>query len=551
MDREPARPGEPARPDRPDGAGGPDRPDEGGTWSAAPEGRPSRSATGWEGLVGDLARRRDAARAMGGTERLERQRAGGRLDARARVRSLLDPGSFVEIGTLVGSVTRGVTPAAPADALVGGHGLVEGRPVVVGAEDFTVMGGSIGLGTHSKRYRLVQLALQERVPLVMLLDGAGDRPQNAFERRGREPNDLQALVEASGRIPLVAVVMGPSAGHGALAAPLMDHVIMVEGACLFTAGPPLVEAATGEKVGKEELGGTAVHTALSGVAHDAAPDDRSALERVRRYLSYFPANAWEHPPVVVPGAAADDTGRREVGSLADVIPADPRRGYDVRRVIEVLADGGSTMELHAAYGRAVVVALARLGGEPVAVVANQPSVRAGAVDADAAVKAAHFVEVAGSFHLPVLFLADNPGVLAGTAAERQGVLRAAARLFAAQARHPGPKLHVTLRKAYGFGSSLMAMNPFGGQTVTLALPGARLGAMPAESGADAARLDAGEAELLRHAELGGAYGAADTLAYDEVVGPRELRNALLDGLRLASRRRSSPVEPWGVAGVRP
>jgi len=319
-------------------------------------------AGGWPSLAADLDRRRAAARAMGGPERLERQRAGGRLDARARIEALLDPDSFVELGTLVGSVTRGATPAAPADGLVGGHGPVDGRPVVVGAEDFTVMGGSIGLGTHSKRYRLVQLAVQERVPLVMLLDGAGDRPQNAFERRGREPNDLQALVGASGRIPLVAAVMGPSAGHGALTAPLMDHVVMVEGACLFAAGPPLVEAATGEQVGKEELGGAAVHTALSGVAHDSVADDRSALERVRRYLSYFPGHAWEHPPSVPPGAAGrgGDARRDDGGSgpaaddLSAVIPADPRIGYDVRRVVEAVADPDSVMEVHAAYGLSLI-----------------------------------------------------------------------------------------------------------------------------------------------------------------------------------------------------
>ncbi|MBA2326798.1 MAG: acetyl-CoA carboxylase carboxyltransferase subunit, partial [Actinobacteria bacterium] len=206
---------------------------------------------------------------MGGAERLERQRTGGRLDARARIEELLDPGTFVALGALVGSLQRGATPPAPADGLVAGHGTIEGRPVLVGAEDFTVMGGSIGLGNASKRHRLAQLAEQERAPLVMLLDGAGERAQNAFERRGRGPNDLQALAALSGLVPTVAVVMGPSAGHGALTAPLMDFVVMVEGAAVFSAGPPLVKAATGEDVTKEELGGTAVHTATSGVAHNA------------------------------------------------------------------------------------------------------------------------------------------------------------------------------------------------------------------------------------------------------------------------------------------
>jgi methylmalonyl-CoA decarboxylase subunit alpha len=502
----------------------------------------------WDELLKDLRARRDAARAMGGTERLEQHRAGGRLDARERVERLLDPDSFVELGTLVGSVHRGVVPPVPADGLIAGHGLIDGRPVLVGAEDFTVMGGSIGLGTTAKRLRLAELAGQERVPLVMLLEGAGERTQNTFERRGRAPNDLQALAHLSGLVPTVAVVMGPSAGHGALTAPLMDFVVMVEGASLFSAGPPLVQEATGEEVTKEELGGTAVHTTVSGVAHNAAADDDDALELVRRYLTYFPSNAWQYPAVPI---GADDTEERALDALTDLIPADPRRGYDVRAVVELLADRDSVLEVEPAFGRPIVTALARLGGEPVAVVANQPAVKAGAIDSEAADKAAHFIEAADAFHLPLVFLADNPGVLAGTAAERSGVLRHAARMFAAQARVRSPKLHVTLRKAYGFGSSLMAMNPFDRQTITLAFPGARLGAMPATGGGAAAGVDDDTQRLLDHAELGGAYSSADTMSYDEVIEPRELRNALLSGLRLSAGRRSQPPERASHHGIRP
>jgi acetyl-CoA carboxylase carboxyltransferase component len=500
----------------------------------------------WKPLLEDLEQRRAAARAMGGPERLERQRAGGRLDARARVDHLLDPGSFVELGTLVGSVHRGVAPPAPADGLVAGHGLVDGRPVLVGAEDFTVMGGSIGLGASAKRHRLAQLAAQEQVPLVMLLEGAGERAQNAFERRGRAPNDLQALAGLSGMVPMVCVVMGASAGHGALTAPLMDFVVMVEGAALFSAGPPLVKAATGEDVTKEELGGAALHTAVSGVAHNAAPDDPAGLDLARRYLSYFPSSAWERPP----RASGDDTGGRVLDTLLELIPADPRRGYDVRAVVDLVADVGSVLEVGPGFGCTIVTALARVGGEAVAVVANQPAVKAGSIDADGADKATHFLEVADAFHLPVLFLADNPGVLAGSAAERRGILRHAARMFAAQAGVRSPKLHVTLRKAYGFGSSLMAMNPFDGQTVTLAFPGARLGAMPAESGARAAGLEGDARELLAHAEVGGAYSSADTMSYDEVIEPRELRNALLAALRLGARRSEAP-RPARRRGILP
>ncbi len=506
------------------------------------------SESDWKPLLEDLALRRENARAMGGPDRLERQRAGGRLDARQRIEALFDDGTFVELGALVGSVHRGVTPPAPADGLVAGHGLIAGRPVLAAAEDFTVMGGSIGHGTTAKRQRLADLARQERVPLVMLLEGAGERTQNAFERRGRTPNDLQTLARLSGLVPTVCVVMGPSAGHGALTAPLMDFVVMVEGAALFSAGPPLVKSSMGEDVTKEALGGSAVHTVASGVAHNAAPGDVEAINLVRRYLSYFPANAWEHPPTVETG---DDLGPRPVPEIVDLVPADPRKGYDVLAVVDAVFDRGSVMEIQPAYGRPIVTVLAHLGGNAVGVVANQPTAKAGSIDADAADKAAHFLEVADAFHLPVVFLADNPGVLAGSASERAGILRHAARMFAAQARLRSPKLHVTLRKAYGFGSSLMAMNPFDDQTVTLALPGARLGAMPAEGGGQAAGLEPDTQALLEHAELGGAYSSADTMGYDDVIEPAELRNALLDALRLTAARRRALTEPAAHYNIRP
>jgi acetyl-CoA carboxylase carboxyltransferase component len=502
----------------------------------------------WKPLLEDLVARREAARAMGGPERLERQHAGGRLDARQRIERLFDAGTFVELGVHVGAVHRGVTPSTPADGLVAGHGLVDGRPVLAAAEDFTVMGGSIGHGTTAKRHRLAELAAQERVPLVMLLEGAGERTQNAFERRGRAPNDLQALARLAGLVPMACVVMGPSAGHGALTAPLMDFVVMVEGAALFSAGPPLVLAAMGEEITKEALGGTAVHTAASGVAHNAAPDDRAAIDLVRRYLSYFPSNAWEHPPDATDG---EDVGPRDTPELLDLIPADPRKGYDIRTVIDASFDAGSVLEVQPAFARPIVTALAHLGGTTVGVVANQPAAKAGSLDADAADKAAHFLEVADAFHLPIVFLADNPGVLAGSASERAGILRHSARMFAAQARLRSPKLHVTLRKAYGFGSSLMAMNPFDEQTVTLAFPGARLGAMPAEGAGQAAGLEADTQALLEHAELGGAYSSADTMGYDDVIEPAELRNALLSALRLTSARRRAAVEPAAHHSIRP
>ena len=484
---------------------------------------------------------------MGGAEKIARQRRDGRMDARQRIDALLDQGSFRELGTLVGSRARGDLPAVAADALVCGMGRVDDRLLLVGSEDFSSMGGSIGLGTHAKRVRLARLAAQERVPLVMMLEGAGERVTNALERHGYAPNDLQALAELSGLVPTVCLVMGASAGHGALTAPLMDFVAIVDGAAIFSAGPPLVAASIGEQVSKEELGGAKMHAAESGVVHNAVGTEREAIDLARRYLGYFPSNAWRPPPRREP--AGD--GERRLDGILELVSPDGRRAYDMRRLIALVADRESTLELQPDYGAAMLTVLARLGGEPVAILANQPLVRAGAIDREAADKGARFLEVAGAFHLPVIFLADNPGVMAGSTAERRGALRAGARLFFAQAHLQVPKLHVTVRKAFGFGSSIMAMNPFDRQTLTLAFPTATLGAMPAGGGGSAAGADAQLQERLDRLESEGPWNTADSMGFDEVIDPRELRNALLSGLEMASRRRTQPLAPTANRGIRP
>jgi acetyl-CoA carboxylase carboxyltransferase component len=485
---------------------------------------------------------------MGGEEKLAKQREGGRLDARQRIEQLCDRASFREIGALAGSVSYHGEKPAPADALVGGTARIGGRPVVVWSEDFTVQGGSIGHGSHAKRVRLAGLALQERIPVVMLLEGAGERASNALTRYPHAPNDLQVLAEASGQVPIVAAVMGASAGHGALTGLLADFVVMVEGAALFSAGPPLVAAALGEHVTKEELGGARMHTTESGVAHNVVASEDEAIDLVRAYLGLMPSSAWEHPPL---DTSSDDHGPRVLEDVLDLVPADPNKAYDVRHLIARLADDGEALEVQPGFGASIVTAIVRLGGEPVAIVANQPLVMAGAITAAAADKAAHFLDVAGAYHLPVVFLADNPGIMAGSRAEREGTLRSAARMYAAQAALDGPKLHVTLRKAFGFGSSLMAMNPFDDQTTTLAFPGVTLGGLPAGSGGAAAKMDSATRAALDAAQAEGAWRPADNMSYDEVIDPRELRNALLGAMRLAAGRRRRAVAPLRRAGIRP
>ncbi|MEC8999708.1 MAG: carboxyl transferase domain-containing protein, partial [Actinomycetota bacterium] len=265
----------------------------------------------WEPLLADLARRRGAARAMGGADRLERHRgdSGGRLDARDRIDHLLDPGSFREIGTLVGSV--------PADGIVTGTGFVDGRPVMVGAEDFTVLGGSIGAGSTAKRFRIAELAERDRIPLIMLLEGAGHRPPIEGEAQpGRAPTDLMQQARLSGRVPVVTSVMGPSAGHGALIVPLSDFSVMTADAAVFTAGPPVVKASLGEDVTAAELGGPKVAVA-SGLVHNMAADDQDAIDQLRTWLSYLPSSAWSYPPPVEAGV---DVGPRRLDGITDLIP---------------------------------------------------------------------------------------------------------------------------------------------------------------------------------------------------------------------------------------
>ena len=493
----------------------------------------------WAPLLDDLARRKGAARGMGGAEKVERRRATGRLDARARIDHLLDPGSFTEIGTLVGEV--------PADGVVAGSGTIDGRPVMVGAEDFTVMGGSIGAGSTAKRHRIAELAELDRIPLVMLLEGAGHRPPLPGEPRpARAPTDLIQQARLSGRVPVVTGVMGASAGHGALIVPMSDFSLMTADACVFTAGPPVVLASLGEDVTKEELGGPEVAVA-SGLVHNVVADDGALLDDIRTYLGFFPSSAWSHPP----RSEGDDTGPRPVPEVLDLVPKDNKKAYDMCGVLGAVLDGGRCFEVQPDFGRSVLCVLGHLGGEPVAVVANQPRTLAGAIDVDAADKAAHFLQVADSFHLPLVFLSDNPGMLAGTRSEQAGVLRAGGRMFAAQAQTRTVKLHVTLRKAFGFGSMVMSMVSFSGQSVSLAFPGAILGAMGAKGAGNALGADEEEVAALQQVEMEAAYRSASGLGFDELIDPRELRNALLTGLRRGLSRRQAAPEPTSRVAIAP
>ncbi|WKG05470.1 acyl-CoA carboxylase subunit beta [Mycolicibacterium sp. HK-90] len=484
----------------------------------------------WKETLEDLARRREHTHGMGGPERLAKHHGKGKLDARARITRLLDPGTFQEFGTLVGGDIA-------ADGLVAGAGRIDGTPVMVGAEDFTTLAGSIGPGGNAKRYRLAELALRNKIPLVMLLEGAGFRPSG--EHYGRTPTDLIAQAKCSGKVPTVSAILGPSAGHGALVAPVCDFSIISQQGAIFTAGPPVVKESTGEDISKEDLGGPDV-ALTSGVIHNYAEDDETVIDDIRRYLSYFPSSAWSYPPTRL----ADETAEpRLTPEILDIVSRDNRQIYDMRAVLDEIFDRPDWFEVQPKFGRAIICALAHLGGYPVAVVANQPQVMAGSIDADAADKAAHFITVADSFHLPIVFLADNPGMLPGSRSERSGVLRSGARMFAAQTAATTLKLHVTLRKAFGFGSMVMSLLGFDDQVATFAYPGATMGAMGAAALSAATHAGEDYTEVLKRMELEASFRSAGHLGFDELISPEETRNALLVTLQHGIFSRQAVAEP--------
>jgi acetyl-CoA carboxylase carboxyltransferase component len=427
-----------------------------------------RNRKDWEPWLQALERARARSLEMGGREKVEElMHAKGKLDVRQRLDCLFDPGTFAELGGLVGNKSD-----LPADGFVCGVGEVDGRPVLAGAEDFTILAGSSGSGGAAKRFRLAELAVQEGLPLVWMLEGAGARMGARKEDRKaspvRTPVDLESMADAKGQVPIVCLVLGVSAGHGALAAPLSDFVVMTRDACMFTGGPPLVKAATGEDISKEQLGGPEICVRTAGSVHNLAEDDARAIALARDYLAHFPSSRNGEAPRREGG----DTFPRRVDALLEIIPPNPRKPYRMRDVIEALVDDGRFLEIQPDYGRTVVVGLAHLGGRSVAFVANNPAYGAGALDSAGAIKATDFIETVGCFGLPVIFLVDNPGVLAGSRAEREGIIKWGGRMFLAERRLRSPKISVLVRKGFGFGLVTMAHMPFDRQTLSLALPAA-------------------------------------------------------------------------------
>jgi acetyl-CoA carboxylase carboxyltransferase component len=486
----------------------------------------------------ELEKLRERVRA-GGAERYHAANAArGKLFARQRVARLVDEGSFVEDGALANVLADGL----PADGVVTGQATIDGRPVCLMANDSTVKAGSWGARTVEKIIRIIEYAYHHGVPMVYLVDSAGARITDQVQlfpgRRGAG-KIFWNQVRASGSVPQVCALFGPSAAGGAYIPAFCDVVAMVDGnASMYLGSDRMVEMVTGEKTTLEEMGGARVHCTESGVGHFLCRDEDQALAVVRRYLSYLPANWTEHPPSTtsVPPEDID---------LADLIPERDRQAFDARRYVRGLIDQGSYFEIHEKWAREVTVGFARLAGQPIGVVANNSLHKGGVLFVDSADKVTRFVQLCDAFNLPLLFLADVPGFMVGAAVEKQGIIRHGAKMISAISEATVPKICVVLRKAYGAGLYAMA-GPGFEPDATLALPTAKIAVMGAEAAVNAVyanKLAALPSEQERAEFVAGKrqeYEAdidivrlASELVVDAVVPPGELRGELIRRFALA------------------
>jgi acetyl-CoA carboxylase carboxyltransferase component len=507
-----------------------------------------------------LRKRRDLAGQMGGEGKVAKQHSLGKLTARERISLLFDPGTFREYGLLAthqGHRQEMSEQITPADGIITGFGKINGRSAGVVAEDFTVKGGSVGVIHGLKKFRMTQIATQEKIPLVWLLDGAGARAEEYISEGLPMVTHLMNIARMSGIAPQVGIVMGPSAGDSSLCGSLLEFIIMTRGTGMMAAGgPPVVKAAMGFDISKEELGGWKVHCVESGVADNPAEDDRDAIETAKRYLSYLPSSAYEYPPYQKPD---DDPGRMDE-ELLSILPENLKRPYDMKRIVGCVADRGSFFEIKPLFAPEMITGFARMNGHPVGIIANQPSVLAGAITAKAGMKERHFIDLCTAYHVPLIFLVDVPGVMTGPESEREGALRFGLAVAHSLAYADVPKITVVIHKAFGFGGCAMC-GYGGGQTLTLAWPRVDFGSIPADGGvlaaykSELARADdpaALQKELeAKFNKYAGPYPAAGAFNVDDVIDPRETRPRIIEALELALNRRVAPPQPVVRFGVMP
>ncbi len=484
----------------------------------------------------ELRKRRAKAQVAGGEDRIAKHKAKGRLSARERILELLDPGSFneVELYSSHRSEDFGVGSRVETDGVITGYGSVEGRTVYVYAQDFTVMGGSLGEVHGRKIARIMDLAAQTGAPCIGLIDSGGARIHEGARSLWGYAQIFRRNVLYSGVVPQIAVVMGPCAGGAAYSPSVQDMLVMVEKqSYMFLTGPEVIKSVTGEVIDMESLGGAAVHLGTSGTAHLTAPNDQEAIALVRRVLTYLPANNTENPPYVDTG---DDPERMD-DELNTIVPPSTLESYSMHEVIEHIVDRGSFIELMATFATNAIIGLSRMGGYTVGIVAQEPSVMAGAMEMNSADKISRFVRFCDAFNIPLLTFCDSPGFLPGVASEHNGVIRHGAKVLFAYSEATVPKIQITTRKGYG-GAYIVMGSTMLGADLAFAWPSAEIAVMGPEGAANILyrkQIEAAEDKEAERAKVVeefrqkflNPYAAAADGYIDDVIEPRETRKRVI------------------------
>src|SRR5579863_6644867 len=492
----------------------------------------------------------------GSEQAVEKQHERGKYTARERIEKLLDPGSFQELDAFVRhrTIDFEMQKNRPyGDAVVTGHGTIDGRRVCVFSQDFTVFGGSLGEVMAEKMCKIMDLAAKIGCPVIGINDSGGARIQEGVVSLGAYGDVFLRNVQCSGVIPQISLIMGPCAGGAVYSPAITDFIFMVkETSHMFITGPEVIKTVTGEEVGFEELGGAMSHNSKSGVAHFAADDEDACLEDARYLLSFLPQNNLETPPRVQP----TDEPMRMDPALDSVVPDSPNKPYDMRDAIRYVVDDGEFFEVHEHYARNIVCGFSRLDGYPVGVVGNQPSQLAGVLDIESSEKAARFIRTCDAFNIPIITFCDVPGFLPGTTQEWRGIIRRGAKLLYAYAEATVPKLTVITRKSYGGAHLVMGSKQLGAD-MNFAWPTAEVAVMGAEGAVnlvyrrELTKADDPEAQRVQRLEeykahFANPYIAAERGYIDDVIVPHETRPKLIEALRmLETKRQPGPRRKHG------
>jgi acetyl-CoA carboxylase carboxyltransferase component len=509
-----------------------------------------------EDKIKELKTREAKTLQMGGEKAIAKQHEKNKLTARERLNLLFDRGTFREIDMFVNHrcVNFGMESVdIPADGVITGHGLVDGRPLFAFSQDFTARGGSLG-EMHSKKIcKVMDLALKAGVPFVGINDSGGARIQEGVDALSGYGQIFFRNSAASGVIPQISAIMGPTAGGAVYSPAMTDWVFMVKGSSyMFITGPDVIKAVTGEEITFEELGGAKTHNEKSGVAHFACESDEDAVDRIKRLLSYLPSNNMEDPPVVDTG---DDPKRTDT-ALNSIIPDSPNKSYDMKDVIRAIVDNGEIVEPHQYFAANMVVCFARLNGRSIGIIANQPKVLAGCLDINASDKATRFIRFCDAFNIPMLTIADVPGYLPGSQQEWGGIIRHGAKLLWCYSEATVPKLLLVTRKDYG-GSYLAMCSRDLGADMAFAWPTAEIAVMGAPGAANIIhRKEITEAEdpaatreekIKEYEDLfSNPYRAANRGYIDAIIEPAETRPRLIEALEvMCAKREMRPPKKHG------